>query len=96
MRLFGVVLCALVASLAVASEPSLTQEPFDRELSADWHWGLGTWTAKDGVLRGYESGPRRHGPVKMRRCSLGDGIVECDFRLKGKATFAGIIFNGTQ
>jgi arylsulfatase A-like enzyme len=96
MRLFGVMLCALVASLAVASEPSLTQEPFDRELSTDWHWGLGTWAAKDGVLRGYESGPRRHGPVKMRRCSLGDGVVECDFRLEGKATFAGIIFNGSQ
>jgi len=34
--------------------------------------------------------------VKMRRFSLRDGSVECEFRLEGKATFAGIIFNGSQ
>lgn len=96
MRFFAVVFCAMMASLAVASEPRLTHEPFDQQLSDEWHWGLGTWTAKGGVLRGYESGPRRHGPVKMRRCALGDGVVACDFRLEGKATFAGIIFNGSQ
>jgi arylsulfatase A len=72
------------------------EEKFDGELSKDWFWGLGTWTAKGGILRGYESGPRRHGPVKVRRFPLRDGTVECEFRLEGKATFAGIIFNGSQ
>ena len=71
------------------------EEKFDGPLSDEWFWGLGTWTAKDGVLRGFESGTRRHGPVKMRRFPLCNGTVECEFRLTGKATFAGIIFNGT-
>jgi hypothetical protein len=78
------------------AKPAVHEEKFDDELSKDWFWGLGTWTAKDGVLRGYESGPRRHGPVKMRRFPLRDGTVECEFRLEGKATFAGVIFNGSQ
>lgn len=95
-RFLCTLIWVLAVGLAVASEPRLTHEPFERELSDDWYWGLGTWTARDGVLRGYESGPRRHGPVKMRRCSLHDGIVECDFRLEGGAKFAGIIFNGPQ
>lgn len=71
-------------------------EKFDGDLSKDWYWGLGTWTAKDGVLRGFESGPRRHGPVKVRKLPLRDAVLECEFRLIGKATFAGIIFNGSQ
>ena len=82
-------------ALSAVSPPSL-EEHFDADLSPDWFWGLGTWTAKDGILRGFESGPRRHGPVKMRRFSLGDGTVECEFRLVGKASFAGLIFNGSQ
>ncbi|HWC90076.1 MAG TPA: LamG domain-containing protein [Pirellulales bacterium] len=88
---------ALVLLLSsFASAEVLLKERFDTELSKDWFWGLGTWTATDGVLRGYESGPRRHGPVKMRKLLLADGIVECEFRLEGRATFAGIIFNGSQ
>ena len=51
----------------------------------DWFWGLGTWTAKEGVLRGFESGPRWHGPVKMRKLPLKDAVIECDFRLEGGA-----------
>jgi arylsulfatase A-like enzyme len=78
------------------TEGATLEETFDGELSKDWFWALGTWTAKDGVLRGYESGPRRHGPVTVRRFPLRDGTVECEFRLEGKATFAGIIFNGSQ
>lgn len=73
----------------------LLDEPF-AELSKDWFWGLGTWSVNDGVLRGFESGDRRHGPVKMRRLTLGDAVVECDFRLERGATFAGILFNGSQ
>lgn len=75
---------------------TLLEESFADGLSKDWYWGLGTWTAKDGILRGFESGPRRHGPVKVRKFPLKDGVVECEFRLEGKAQFAGIIFNGSQ
>lgn len=89
--------CLLATSATSAAEPPpALAESFDSPLSADWFWGLGTWTAKDGILRGFESGPRRHGPVKMRHFPLRDGTLECEFRLEGKATFAGIIFNGTQ
>lgn len=86
---------ALLAALHAAETPGY-EEDFTQPLSKDWFWGLGTWTTTNGVLRGYESGPRRHGPVKMRRISLRDGVVECEFRLEGKATFAGVIFNGSQ
>ena len=93
--LFAAVLPPLFASHA-AGPSAVLEEKFDAALSSDWFWGLGTWTAKDGVLRGYESGARRHGPVKMRKFLMKDGAVECEFRFEGKATFAGIIFNGSQ
>lgn len=93
-------LLVFLAGLAVpanAAEPKvLLEESFTSALSKDWFWGLGTWTAEGGVLRGFESGPRRHGPVKMRRLSLKDAVIECEFRLGGKASFAGLIFNGAQ
>ncbi len=76
--------------------PLVVEDTFDGPLAKDWFWGLGTWTAKDGVLRGFESGARRHGPVKMRKCALTNAVVECEFRLEGKAAFAGVIFNGSQ
>lgn len=101
-RLFG----ALPACLMLASFPlgswgqeegtSPLHENFQTGLSPEWFWGLGTWTARDGILRGYESGPRRHGPVKMRRYPFQDAVIDCEFRLEGKAKFAGIIFNGSQ
>ena len=74
----------------------MLEETFEQPLSAEWHWGLGTWASKDGVLRGFESGERRHGPLKVHKLEMTDAVVECDFRLIGKATFAGIIFNGAQ
>jgi hypothetical protein len=87
----------LLLSPVFAEEPKiLLKEAFNDELSKDWFWGLGTWKAENGVLRGFESGPRRHGPVKVRKLPLKDAVVECEFRLNGKATFAGIIFNGSQ
>lgn len=92
---FLTLLC-LGTSAMEAEEPEVHEESFQTELSKEWFWGLGTWTAKDGILRGFESGPRRHGPVKMRQFPMTDGIVECDFKLVGKASFAGIIFNGSQ
>lgn len=94
MRALGLLLFAVAAH---AAEPKIIlEEKFDQELSKDWFWGLGTWSAKDGVMRGFESGTRRHGPVKVHKLPLKDGVVECDFRLVGKASFAGIIFNGSQ
>ncbi len=87
----------LLLSPVFAQEPKiLLKEAFNDELSKDWFWGLGTWKAENGVLRGFESGPRRHGPVKVRKLPLKDAVVECEFRLNGKATFAGLIFNGSQ
>ena len=87
----------LLLSPVFAQEPKiLLKEAFNNELSKDWFWGLGTWKAENGVLRGFESGPRRHGPVKVRKLPLKDAVVECEFRLNGKATFAGLIFNGSQ
>jgi hypothetical protein len=62
-------LATLLVSLgsALSAEPPIAlEETFQQPLSADWHWGLGTWIAKDGVLRAFESGERRHGPVKQR------------------------------
>jgi hypothetical protein len=85
------------AAYTISAEPTvLLEEKFDQPLSADWHWGLGTWTAKDGVLRGFESGERRHGPLKVHKLTMTDAVIECEFRLEGKASFAGIIFNGPQ
>lgn len=90
-------LAALLVTPLGAVEPQvLLEETFTSELSKDWFWGLGTWKAENGILRGFESGPRRHGPVKMRRLPLRDAVVEFEFRLEGKAAFAGIIFNGSQ
>jgi hypothetical protein len=94
--LTAVWLCALCGDVRSAESSTLLEDSFTSELSKDWFWGLGTWTAKDGVLRGFESGKRRHGPVKMRKLPLKNAVIECDFRLEGKATFAGIIFNGSQ
>ena len=90
-------LAALHAAESTNRPPAvLLDEKFDAPLTKDWFWGLGTWATTNGVLRGFESGPRRHGPVKMRKLPLHDAVLECEFRLEGKATFAGIIFNGSQ
>lgn len=96
MRAVIFVLCLLGSAVSAAEPQILLQESFTSDLSKDWFWGLGTWKAEKGVLRGFESGPRRHGPVKMRKMPLKDAVIECEFRLTGKATFAGIIFNGNQ
>ena len=98
----SVIACALLASaLPGAAETNVCaavtlEENFAGPLSKDWFWGLGTWIATNGVLRGFESGARRHGPVKMRKLTLHDATLTCEFRLEGKASFAGIIFNGAQ
>lgn len=81
----------------IAAEPKVViEETFTSELSEDWFWGLGTWTAKDGILRGFESGPRRHGPAKVRRVLLKDATIEVEFRLERAARMIGIGFNRPQ
>lgn len=97
MRHFIVLYLALLSGSLLSAEPAiLLEEAFTGELSKEWFWGLGTWKAENGILRGFESGVRRHGPVKIRKLPLKDATVECEFRLEGRATFAGIIFNGSQ
>ncbi len=95
MRILILLLSLHTFSHALRAGEVLLKERFE-SLSEDWFWGLGTWTVKGGVLRGFESGERRHGPVKMRKLPLHDAVMECDFRLERGATFAGIIFNGSQ
>jgi hypothetical protein len=74
----------------------MIEEAFDKPLSADWHWGLGTWNAKGGVLRAFESGERRHGPVKQRRLAFTEADVRFEFRLEGKASFASFPIDGNR
>ncbi len=96
MRLLAALATALAFQAGAAEPAVLLEESFRNGLSNEWFWGLGTWKAENGVLRGFESGPRRHGPVMMRRLPFKDAVIECEFRLTGKAAFAGIIFNGAQ
>ena len=97
--LFPKLLAGLFLSLGSAggAEPAvLLEETFEQPLSADWHWGLGTWTAQDGVLRAFESGERRHGPVKQRRFAFTEADIRFEFRLEGKASFASFPIDGTR
>jgi len=90
--LFGGLLLAPLAALHAADQP-LYQNDFTQALGKEWFWGLGTWESKDGVLRGFESGPRRHGPVEMLKLEARDLEVSFFFRTVGKAPWASIIFN---
>ena len=95
MKHLTIVVILLLASLTAihAAEKPLYQNDFTQPLGKEWFWGLGTWEAKGGVLRGFESGPRRHGPVKMLKLEARDLEVSFAFRTVGKATWASIIFN---
>ena len=91
MKIFSTFVLLFIVSTASASSaelPITLEETFDQPLSAEWHWGLGTWRAKDGVLRAFESGARRHGPVKQRSFAFTEADVRFEFRLEGKASFA--------
>lgn len=69
---------------------------FQKPLSKDWFWGLGTWQAENGVLKAFESGPRRHGPVKNYRLTFKDITFTYEFRLVGKATHSILPMNGSR
>ena len=94
-------LCALslLCGSLHAADPGQSKPPIEESftgpLSEEWFWQLGTWTAKDGVLRGFESGPRRHGPAKVRRVRFHDATVELEFRLERGARSIGIGERGT-
>lgn len=93
--LFSLIFLNLCPPLLQADETKvLLQEDFATGLSKEWFWGLGTWKAENGVLRGFESGKRRHGPVKLRRLTFRDATINYEFRLEGKAGFASFSMNG--
>jgi hypothetical protein len=95
--------CLIISLLAVVSivaraadalpVTSLYHADFTKAPGTEWHWGLGTWSTKDGVLRGFESGPRRHGPVKMQKLAFSDATFTFDVRLLGRAHWASVVFN---
>ena len=76
-----------------AAEPKVLVEDKFTEVNKSWHWSLGTWTAKDGVLHGFESGPRRHGPVTMQKLAFTDATFDFSVRLIGRAHWASVVFN---
>ena len=97
MRLVRVLLtCAaaigvmLFAPCDVAAEQPDVVEDFQQVLSKNWGFTLGTWTAADGVLTAFESGPRRHGPVKMRNLVFQSAKFDYEFRLNGDARYSAI------
>lgn len=60
------------------------------------YWSLGTWTLQHGVLRGFESGPRRHGPVTVRKLDYLEADLRFEFRLVGKAGYVILPMDGTR
>lgn len=69
---------------------------FQKPLSKEWFWGLGTWKAGNGILKAFESGPRRHGPVKNYRLTFKDIRFSYEFRLLGKAKHSSLPMNGSR
>lgn len=70
----------------------LYRNDFTRPLGPEWYWGLGTWTSGNGVLRAFESGKRRHGPVKHLRLAVQDLELSVSFRTLGRAQWASFAF----
>ena len=86
-------LACLLSHTCHAADTTLYKADFTQPLGKEWHWGLGTWSTKDGVLHGFESGPRRHGPVKMQKLAITDATFTFDVRLLGRAHWASVVFN---
>jgi hypothetical protein len=74
----------------------LLDEKFTEPLSPEWSWGMGTWISQKGVLRCYESGERRHGPMKNRMLNFQNATIDVDFKLERKANGICINFDGCK
>ena len=93
----------LLAASLTAAEPASpplsgasSGEAFAAFLPPKGYWSLGTWTLQDGVLRGFESGPRRHGPVTVRKLDYREADLRFEFRLVGKAGYVILPMDGTR
>ena len=88
------ILFILLSSAQAAEQQKDVIENFQQPLSKNWGFTLGTWTAKDGVLTAFESGPRRHGPVKMRNLTFSSAKFDYEFKLNGDARYSAIKATG--
>lgn len=96
-------LALLLAASLTATEPAsppLSKPTAEDALAAflppKGYWSLGTWKLQDGVLRGFESGPRRHGPVTVQKLDYREAEIRFEFRLEGKAGYVILPMDGTR
>jgi hypothetical protein len=95
MKILAVLFATFLAVVSGAAETTQTvyQSDFTKPLGKEWHWGLGTWETRDGILHAYESGPRRHGPIKMQKLTFTDATFVLDAQFIGRAHWASVVFN---
>jgi hypothetical protein len=98
-----IALLGLTGFSATAAEPVTVATPgatlkstFEGLLPQHCAWSLGTWKLQDGVLRGFESGPRRHGPVTVQKLDYREADIRFEFRLVGKAAYVILPMDGTR
>ncbi len=96
-------LALLFAVSLTTAEPALppllggsSGEAFAAFLPPKGYWSLGTWKLQDGVLRGFESGPRRHGPVTVQKLDYRQAEIRFEFRLVGKAAYVILPMDGSR
>ncbi len=96
-------LLGLTGLSATAAEPVTFVAPgatlastFEGFLPEQCAWSLGTWKLQDGVLRGFESGPRRHGPVTVQKLDYRQADIRFEFRLVGKAAYVILPMDGSR
>ena len=98
-----IALLGLTGLSATAAEPVTFVAPgatlvstFEGFLPQQCAWSLGTWKLQDGVLRGFESGPRRHGPVTVHKLDYRQADIRFEFRLVGKAAYVILPMDGSR
>ena len=98
-----IALLGLIGFSATDAEPVTVVTPgatlkstFEGFLPQKCAWSLGTWKLQDGVLRGFESGPRRHGPVTVQMLDYREADIRFEFRLVGKAAYVILPMDGTR
>lgn len=100
IRFLFTLLFAVSLTAAEPASPPLSAASSEDALAAflppKGCWSLGSWTLKDGVLRGFESGPRRHGPVTVRKLDYREADLRFEFRLEGKAGYVILPMDGTR